>query len=83
MTINVDKVTKFRPKDAAKDPDVVLEEAVGTYESVLTIGWDKNGDFDMRASLNIDAKDVLWLLESARHFLHEVVYSGTEPSTRE
>ena len=33
-------------------------------------------------TINVD-KDVLWLLESARHFLHEVVYSGTEPSTRE
>ena len=33
-------------------------------------------------TINVD-KDALWLLESARHFLHEVVYAGTEPSTEE
>ena len=83
MTTDTDKVAKFRPKDAAKDPDVVLEEAVGIYESVLTIGWDKNGDFDMRASLNMDAKDVLWLLESARHFLHGAVYGNAVAQVEE
>lgn len=83
MTTENPKVAKFRPKDAAKDPDVVLEEAVGVYESVLTIGWDKNGDFDMRASLNLNAKDVLWLLESAKRILHEVVYAEHTTEVRE
>lgn len=83
MTTDTDKVTKFRPKDAAKDPDFVLEKAAGVYDAVLTIGWDKNGDFDMRSSLNLDAKDVLWLLESARHFLHEAVYGNTPPRVDE
>jgi hypothetical protein len=79
----MDKVIKFRPKDAAKDPDFVLEKAAGVYDAVLTIGWDKNGDFDMRSSLNLDAKDVLWLLEDARHFLREAVYGNTAPKVDE
>jgi hypothetical protein len=33
-------------------------------------------------TINVD-KDVLWLLESARHLLHEVVYSGTAPQVDE
>ena len=31
---------------------------------------------------NVD-KDVLWLLESARHFLHEAVYGNTVAQVEE
>ena len=57
-------VVKFYPLDAAKDPDNVLEQAMGRYKSVLIIGWDNDGDFDARATLDLkDAGDALWLTE--------------------
>ena len=58
-------VVKFYPADAAKDPDNVLEQAMGRYSEVLIVGWDKDGDFDARASLGLsDGGDMLWLIES-------------------
>ena len=57
-------VVKFYPLDAAKDPDNVLEQAMGRYKSVLIIGWDNDGDFDARATLNLkDGGNLLWLME--------------------
>lgn len=58
-------VVKFYPKDAAKDPDAVLEQALGEFSEVMLIGWDKDGNFDARATLGLkDGGDVLWLLET-------------------
>lgn len=58
-------VEKFYPRDAAKSADNVLEQAFGEYDEVLIIGWDKNGDFDARATLGLkDGKDILWLVEA-------------------
>lgn len=55
---------KFYPANAAENPDNVLEQAVGEYDSVLIIGWDKNGELDCRASMNLkDGGDCLWLVE--------------------
>jgi len=31
------------------DPDTVLTKAVGNYSNVLVIGYDKNGELDVRA----------------------------------
>ncbi len=58
------EVVKFYAADAAKDPDNVLEQALGDYSSVLILGWDKDGDFCARATLDlVDGGDVLWLVE--------------------
>lgn len=59
------EVVKFYPKDAAKDADNVLEQAMGVYSEVLLIGWDKDGKFDARATLGLqDGADLLWLVET-------------------
>ena len=59
------KVVKFYPADAAKDADNVLEQAIGNYSDVLIIGWDKDGNFDARATLGLkDGGDCLWLVEA-------------------
>lgn len=59
------KVVKFYPADAAKDADNVLEQAIGNYSDVLIIGWDKDGNFDARATLGLkDGGDCLWLVET-------------------
>ena len=55
-------VVKFFPKGAAKDPDAVLEQAIGQYDDVVIIGWDKEGLLDPRASLGLNSANILWLL---------------------
>jgi len=59
-------VTKFYPKDAAKDADNVLEQAIGVYDEVIIIGYRKDdGTMDARATLGLrDGGDMLWLLET-------------------
>ena len=58
-------VVKFYPANAAADPDNVLEQSLGEFSEVLVIGWDKEGNFDARATLGLkDGGDVLWLIEA-------------------
>jgi hypothetical protein len=64
------KVVKFYPKDAAKNADNVLEQAMGQYDKVLVIGWDTDGNFDARATLGFkDGAECLWLVEVFKHKL--------------
>ena len=58
MTDNIIHLSK-----TAANPDTVLEKALGQLESVLVIGYDKNGHLDVRASTNLQHKDILWLIE--------------------
>lgn len=44
-------------------PDQVLSEAMGQYESVILIGHDHDGELDARASLNLTAAQILFLIE--------------------
>lgn len=60
---------KFYPKDAAMNPDCVLEQAVGHFESVIVIGYDKNEMMDVRASLNLKKSEILWLISKFQHKL--------------
>ena len=66
------KVAKFYPADAAKDPDNVLEQAIGEYESLVIIGYDHDGIMDARASTNIKQKDILWLMENFKLWLLDI-----------
>jgi hypothetical protein len=72
------KVIKFYKKDAAIEPDAVLEQAIGKYESVIVIGWDKDGNLDPRVSLNISQRDIHWLLSIFQHKLLNGDYSSEE-----
>lgn len=59
-----DNVEKFYPKNAAENPDNVLEQAIGDFDEVLVIGWGKDGLIDARATTNFkDGGEVLWLIE--------------------
>ena len=60
-------IVKFYANDAAKDPDAVLEQAVGKFDDVLIIGWHKNGEFDARANLGLTKEQALWLVEQFKH----------------
>ena len=70
-----DKVIKFYKKDAALDPDAVLSQALGQYDSVIVLGWDKEGELDARASLNLDQADIHWLISVFKHKLLNGDYS--------
>jgi hypothetical protein len=59
-----DNVVKFYPKDAAKNPDAVLEQAVGVYDKVFIIGYDKDGTLDVRASFNFKMRDIFFALDA-------------------
>lgn len=70
-------VVKFYPKDAAKNPDLVLEQAIGNYKHVLILGWDNGMELDARGSdLFSDGGNVLWLIETFKHKLLSGDYKG-------
>ena len=70
-------VVKFYPKDAVKDADAVLEQAMGGFSEVLVIGWDKEGFLDARATLGLkDGGDILWLIEAFKAKLMNGDYTG-------
>lgn len=48
----------------AHNPDHVLEQAKGNYAQVLIVGFNHDGEHDTRASLNVDGKMALWLVEA-------------------
>lgn len=50
------------------DPGKVLKAAIGELESVLVIGWDKEGEL-YTASSKSDGGDILWLLEKCKQRL--------------
>ena len=53
-------VVKLYP---ATDPDEVLRQAIGQYDSVVVMGWNKDGAFSGRSSLNIEVAEILLLVE--------------------
>ncbi len=58
-------VVDFHPNGAAVSADHVLEQAVGSFDQVLIIGWAKDGSLDARATLGLnDGGNVLWLIEA-------------------
>jgi len=56
------KVINFPDVNAAVNPDTVLEEAKNEYNSLVIIGWDKHGNLDARATTNLSAAEVYWLI---------------------
>jgi len=62
-------VKKFYPKNAANNPDNVIEQAIGVYTEVIILGYDKEGNLDIRASTNIDKANILWIIDKFKHKL--------------
>ena len=57
-------IVKLYPLDAAKDPDNVLEQAMGQYKEVFVIGIGKNGSIDPRSSLGLSVEELMMILET-------------------
>ena len=56
----MNRVTDLYPSN---NPDYVLEQALGEYESVLLLGYDEEGNLSMRSSTNLNRGDLLWIVE--------------------
>ena len=59
-------VTPLRPAD---DPDTVLDRAKGQYSEVVVIGYNHEGELEVRSTTDTDHKEVLWLLGLFKHKL--------------
>lgn len=57
---NITKV-EFKTGELHIEPDTVLEKAKGVYTSVLIIGWDVDGNLDVRSTTDLTAADSLFL----------------------
>ena len=71
-------VTKLYPPGAAKNPDAVLEQAVGEYNEVLIIGWDKQDNLDIRANTTLKKAELLWLVDLFKHKLLAGDFDGKD-----
>ena len=58
-------------------PDQILENNKGKLESVLIMGWTKDGDF-MAASSQADGGEVLWLMELCKKRLLQNVFEDDD-----
>lgn len=58
MTSNI---TPLNPQSAL-DPDNILENAKGKFNTVLVLGFDKQ-DKELFVSSTTDAAEILWLIE--------------------
>ena len=68
-------VITFPVKNAAINPDVVLDKAKGEYESLCIVGWNHDGKIDLRASLNLNHVQLNWLLGVIQHKLQNGDYA--------
>jgi hypothetical protein len=64
------EIIPFFAKNAAEDPDNVLEQAKGRYASVLILGWTKDEDtLEARCSTNLTYEKLLYLSSQFNHNL--------------
>ena len=60
------KVTKFYPKNAAKDPNFVLEQSIDVFNEVIVIGCTEDGRLEVRSSTNISRERINWMIDQAK-----------------
>jgi len=53
----------------AANPDHVLEQAVGNFESVIILGYGPNGDLSVRTDSSWSYADILWAIEQLKMFM--------------
>ena len=68
-------VIKLYPLEVEENPDAVIEQAIGEYESVLIMGYSSDGYLQVRASTNLDQGKLLWMIEAFKLNLLEGDYN--------
>jgi hypothetical protein len=71
-------VVKLYTANAANDPDAVLEQAVGVYDNLVVIGYDTEGELEVRASLNWDKQEIAYAVQTFLSKLYAGKYDGPE-----
>ena len=56
-------VIKLVEPDKERSADAVLTSAMGEYDSVVVLGWDHDGELVVHSTLNINAAQILFLIE--------------------
>lgn len=58
------KIVDITNKEPAYNPDEVLKSAIGEYGKVLVVGYNNKCDsLDARASLNLTAAEILFMIK--------------------
>jgi hypothetical protein len=52
--------------DSLHYPDNVLKRSMGHFENIILIGTNEDGHMEVRSSLNLTVKDMLWMLEMTK-----------------
>ena len=63
---------------AARYPDAVLEQAKGQYDAVMVLGYDYAGKLNVRATLNLNHAEILFLIETFKLKLLSGEYGGDD-----
>jgi len=58
------ELLKVYPDNAQKDPDKVLQCAVGDFSEVIVLGFNKDGHIEGRVSLELNEMDAYYLLQA-------------------
>jgi hypothetical protein len=66
-----DNVTKveFKTGEVSLSANTVLKKAHDVYTSVIVIGWNVDGELDVRSTNNLNQKDCLYLSQLFAHKL--------------
>ena len=52
--------------EALTNPDNVMRRSMGHFENIILIGTNEDGHMEVRSSLNLTVKDMLWMLEMTK-----------------
>jgi hypothetical protein len=52
--------------DSLHYPDNVLKRSMGQFEDIMLVGTNEDGNMEVRSSLNLTVKDMLWMLEMTK-----------------
>lgn len=67
-------IKKFYPKDAGKNPDFVLEQAVGVYEDLVIIGYTKDGGLEVRSNTTFSEPEMMNAIKTFEHNYYGGLY---------
>lgn len=69
-------VIKFYPANADDSPDAVLERAIGEFDQVVVIGFNKAGTFEARITSGLTMAEVNMLSDTLKWQIIEYMMSG-------
>jgi len=68
------KVTKLYPKDAAKNPDFVLEQCIGVFEHVVVLGYTHDGALECRSNTTFSEAEMMNCIRTFEHNYYGGLY---------